>query len=97
MVCRHSSSLFSVLTSSEPTTSTSTLCFLRRPPTPLVSVFTTLSRCLPAAAMSNETVVTAAQTSAVPSGNRASMSARKFTRPRFGMTTPFGRPVEPEV
>ncbi|GLW80331.1 hypothetical protein Aglo01_48120 [Actinokineospora globicatena] len=47
--------------------------------------------------MSNPTVVTATNTSSAPSANRSTMSSRKLTNAPDGITTPLGRPVEPEV
>ena len=48
-------------------------------------------------AMSNPTVVTAANRSPSPSTNRSCIAARKFTSAPCGTATPFGRPVDPDV
>ncbi|CAM5640996.1 hypothetical protein STENM327S_00339 [Streptomyces tendae] len=48
-------------------------------------------------AMSNPTVVTATRRSPAPSSKRSRIAVRKFTSAPCGTTTPFGRPVDPDV
>ncbi|CAM5357244.1 hypothetical protein SGLAM104S_00281 [Streptomyces glaucescens] len=48
-------------------------------------------------AMSNPTVVTASRRSSAPRANRSRIDTRKLTSGPCGTTTPFGRPVEPDV
>jgi hypothetical protein len=47
--------------------------------------------------MSNDTVVTATHRSPGPIASRSAMPARNASSAAAGTTTPFGRPVEPEV
>ena len=49
------------------------------------------------AAMSNDVVVTASSTSFAVNPGSACMEARKLTSDRCVISTPFGRPVDPDV
>ena len=47
--------------------------------------------------MSKETVVSASRTSEATKPGRRRIEASRLTIARCGTSTPFGRPVEPEV